>query len=238
MKKSNRKKTFSIVLPFYNEEDVVEEVVRSLILQCQKNELNVEFLLVNNGSSDKTGEIINRLRSEFSIIKSITIGENKGYGYGIRRGLSVCKAPYIGYMWGDGQIKPMYLVQVAKELISDSSLDICKVVRVKRYDGLKRSFVTKIYNSLFSILFLMNERDVNGTPKLFKRSSYEKINLVSNDWFLDAELLIKAKSKKLSIKEIPAIFTPRAGGSSNVSYLTIFEFLFNIFRYRLKSIKS
>ena len=83
----------------------------------------------------------------------------------------------------------------------------------------------------------MNERDVNGTPKLFKRSSYEKINLVSNDWFLDAELLIKAKSKKLSIKEIPAIFTPRAGGSSNVSYLTIFEFLFNIFRYRLKSIK-
>ena len=72
MKKSNRKKTFSIVLPFYNEEDVVEEVVRSLILQCQKNELNVEFVLVNNGSSDKTGEIINRLRSEFSIIKSIT----------------------------------------------------------------------------------------------------------------------------------------------------------------------
>ena len=237
MKKSKSKKTFSIVLPFYNEEDVVKKVVRSLIGQCQKNELSVEFVLVNNGSSDKTGEIINRLRREFKIIKSITIGKNKGYGYGIRRGLAVCESPYIGYMWGDGQIKPMYLVRVAKELIADSTLDICKVVRVKRYDGLKRNLVTKIYNALFSILFLMNERDVNGTPKLFKRSSYEKINLVSNDWFLDAELLIKAKSKKLSIKEIPAIFTPRAGGSSNVSYLTIFEFLFNIFRYRLKTSK-
>ncbi|MEK7580866.1 MAG: glycosyltransferase family 2 protein [Patescibacteria group bacterium] len=238
MKKSKSDKTFSIVLPFYNEEDVVEEVVRSLILQCQKNGLSVKFVLVNNGSSDKTGEIINRLKNEFEIIKTITIGKNKGYGYGIRRGLSICDSPYIGYMWGDGQIKPIYLVRVAKELTHDSSLDLCKVVRVKRYDGLKRNLVTKIYNSLFSILFLMNERDVNGTPKLFKRSSYEKISLVSNDWFLDAELLIKAKSKKLSIKEIPAIFTPRAGGSSNVSYLTIFEFLFNIFRYRLKSIKS
>ena len=235
--KPNGKKAFSIVLPFYNEEDVAENVVRSLILQCQKNELSVKFVLVNNGSSDKTGEIINRLKNEFGIIKTITIGKNKGYGYGIRRGLSACESFYIGYMWGDGQIKPIYLVRVAKELLSDSTLDLCKVVRVKRYDGLKRNLVTKIYNSLFSILFLMNERDVNGTPKLFKRSSYEKINLVSNDWFLDAELLIKAKSKKLSIKEIPAIFTPRAGGSSNVSYLTIFEFLFNIFRYRLKSIK-
>lgn len=237
MKKSKSNKTFSIVLPFYNEEDVVEEVVRSLILQCQKNGLSVELILVNNGSSDKTGEIISRLRNEFSVIKSITIGRNKGYGYGVRRGLAACKAPYIGYMWGDGQIKPVYLVRVAKELLRDSTLDICKAVRVKRYDGLTRSFITKIYNSLFSILFSMKMRDVNGTPKLFKKSSYEKIKLVSDDWFLDAELLIKAKDKKLSIKEIPAIFIPRAGGSSNVSYLTIFEFLFNIFIYRLKSIK-
>ena len=140
-------KTFSIVLPFYNEEDVVEEVVRSLILQCQKNGLSVKFVLVNNGSSDKTGEIINSLRNEFKIIKSVAIGKNKGYGYGIRRGLAVCESPYIGYMWGDGQIKPMYLVRVAKELIADSTLDICKVVRVKRYDGLKRNLVTKIYNA-------------------------------------------------------------------------------------------
>lgn len=237
MKRSKAKITFSIVLPFYNEEDVIEEVVRALILQSQKNGLRVKLILVNNGSSDKTGEIINRLRNEFRIIKSLTIGKNKGYGYGVRRGLAICDSPYIGYMWGDGQIKPLYLVRVAKELLADSTLDICKVVRVKRYDGLKRGLVTKIYNFLFSILFFTNERDVNGTPKLFKMSSYKKINLVSNDWFLDAELLIKAKSKKFSIKEVPAIFTPRTGGSSNVSYLTIFEFLLNIFKYRLKSIK-
>lgn len=236
MKKSKSNKTFSIVLPFYNEEDVVEEVVRSLILQCQKHGLSVEFILVNNGSSDKTGEIINHLRNEFRIIRSVTIGKNKGYGYGIRRGLAVCESPYIGYMWGDGQIKPIYLIRVAKELIADSNLDLCKVVRVKRYDGLKRNLVTKLYNSLFSILFLMKMRDVNGTPKLFKMSSYKKVNLVSNDWFLDAELLIKANNKKFSMKEIPAEFTPRGGGTSNVGYLTIFEFLFNIFRYRLKSI--
>lgn len=224
-------------MPFYNEEDVIEEVVRSLILQCQKNGLRVKLILVNNGSSDKTGEIINRLKGEFNIIKSVTIGKNKGYGYGIRRGLAVCDSSYIGYMWGDGQIKPIYLVRVAKELLSDSTLDICKVVRVKRYDGLKRNLITKMYNFLFSALYLTKVRDVNGTPKIFKRSLYEKINLVSNDWFLDAELLIKAKNMKLKVKEIPAIFTPRAGGSSNVGYLTIFEFLFNIFRYRLKSIK-
>lgn len=237
MRKSQNK-TFSIVLPFYNEEDVVEEVVRSLILQCQKNRLSVEFILVNNGSSDKTGEIINRLRKEFRIIKSITIGKNMGYGYGVRKGLELCHSPYIGYMWGDGQIKPMYLVRAAKELINNSTLDICKVVRIKRHDGLKRNLITKIYNLLFSILFLMKMRDVNGTPKLFKSSSYKKLKLLSNDWFLDAEVLIKAKRENLAIKEISAIFTPRAGGTSNVGYLTIFEFLFNILRFRLKSLKS
>lgn len=229
--------TFNVVLPFYNEEDVVEEVVKSLILQCHKNQLSVKFILVDNGSSDKTGEIIKLLRNKFRSVQSITIGKNKGYGYGIRRGLAVCKAPYIGYMWGDGQIKPVYLIRVAKGLIADPSLDICKVVRIKRHDGLKRNLVTKIYNFLFSVLFLIKTKDVNGTPKLFKKSVYKKINLVSNDWFLDAELLIKAKRNKFSIKEIPAIFTPRQGGTSNVGYLTVFEFLFNILKYRIMGIK-
>lgn len=237
MIKPQRKPTFSVVLPFYNEEDIVENVVRSLIFECEKNNLNVKLVLVNNGSFDKTGAIINHLKNEFSVIKSITIGKNKGYGYGIRKGLEVCKTPYIGYMWGDGQIKPLYLVRVAKKLIANPDLDICKIVRIKRYDGLKRFLVTKIYNFLFSSMFLIKMKDVNGTPKIFKRSIYEKINLKSNDWFLDAELLIKAKNKNLSIGEIPAIFTPRIGGTSNVSYLTIFEFLINILIYRLKNIK-
>lgn len=226
---------FSIVLPFYNEEECVNEVVRSLLTHTRRHQLPIKFILVNNGSKDATGKIIDQLVREFKEVTSLTVKQNKGYGYGIRRGLRACKTAYLGFMCGDGQTDVDDLIKVVKELQNDPHLDICKVTRTKRHDGWKRRFISFMYNHLFTLLFFFPVKDVNGTPKIFKRTAYLKLNLISNDWFIDAELMLKAKLDNMSIKEIPTQFHPRKTGSSFVNNATIFEFLRNLLVFRLKT---
>src|SRR3989344_8730841 len=128
---------FSIVLPFYNEQDWLEEVVQSLIDCIKKERLPVKLVLVNNGSHDQTGDIIHRLESKFKQVKSVRVIKNQGYGYGIRQGLKACNSAYLGYMCGDGQIKVEDVIKVIQTLQINPHIDICKVVRLKRYDGWK-----------------------------------------------------------------------------------------------------
>lgn len=229
-----KEKKFTIVLPFYNEQDIAKNVIRSLVREARRNNLAMKFVLVDNGSTDNTGKIIKDLVAKFSELKSITIRKNQGYGYGIRRGLAIAKGDYIGYMWGDGQILPKDLFRVAKILLKNLKLDICKATRIKRNDGTIRNIVSLFYNFLFSLIFSLKIRDINGTPKIFKRSSYNQLHLTSNDWFLDAELIIKAHKLNLKKEEIPIIFHTRKQGSSNVKFMTIFEFLKNLLIFRFK----
>jgi len=225
---------FSLVLPFYNEEACVEEVVRSLITLRHQNKLPIKFILVDNGSSDATGKIISGLIREFSQIEKVTVGRNRGYGYGIRQGLKKCKTKYIGFMCGDGQIDAKDVTGVIKRLQQNPELDLCKVKRVKRYDGLQRRLVSWLYNFLFRILFNVSVTDINGTPKLFKRKWNKQLILRSDDWFIDAELMLKAWHNKLIIEELPVSFYVRKTGFSNVRGATMLEFLVNMFKFKLK----
>lgn len=226
---------FSIVLPFYNEEECIEEVVRSLVGHCRKEKLPIRFVLVNNGSHDKTGKIIRRLEEEFTEVQGLTVKKNKGYGYGIRAGFKICDTPYLGFMCGDGQTDVNDVVKVVKALQKNPQLDMCKVKRVKRYDGRRRRMISFLYNRLFSLLFLFPLADVNATPKIFKRSYFRKLNLSSNDWFIDAELMLKGRRQNMTFREIPTKFYSRKTGSSQVRSTTVFEFLKNMFKFRIKN---
>lgn len=206
----------------------------SLIKSVRFHHLPIRFLLVNNGSTDKTGQILKRMQKKFNEVKIITISQNLGYGYGIRMGLAQCKTAYLGFMCGDGQTDPEDVVRVVKVLKSGPQFDAAKVVRKMRHDNLKRRAVSLIYNWIFSSLFLFPARDVNGTPKIFRREVYQKCQLVSNDWFIDAEFMLKIRLYGFHLKEIPTRFFERKAGISSVNLSTILEFIINIIIYRLK----
>ncbi len=224
---------FSLVIPFYNEEECAEEVVYELVICKRTYKLPLTFVLVNNGSKDRTGEIINKLAQKFPEIHAVTVFQNRGYGYGIRQGLKTCTTPYLGFMRGDGQTDPRDVAKVVRTLQENPQLDICKIVRIKRHDSLKRRVISFIYNLLFSFLFLLPMKDVNGNPKMFKRDAYKKLKLITDDWFIDAELILKAKLYDLTLKEIPTEYRKRRTGVSSINHLTMLEFLKNLFASRL-----
>lgn len=223
---------FSLVIPFYNEEENVRSVVDGLVNAFEEKLTDYELILVNNGSMDKTPQILEEMSErKRGKIKVVHVPVNQGYGWGIINGLSAAGGDFVGYMCGDGQIQPGDVVR-AFDCINSGKCDLAKVKRVARRDGLVRKVLSQGYNSLFFLLFNVRSLDVNGSPKILKRELLEVVSPVSKDWFIDAELMIKAKHLDLKVEEVPVEFLRRKAGRSHVKFATIWEFVKNMFGYR------
>lgn len=214
----------SIVLPAYNESENLPDVLWGLKKALNEANIKSEIIVVDNGSSDKTEEVLGLLKKEINELKTLRIEENIGYGNGIIKGIEIAQGPILGYMVADGQVKSEDLVNIYQKLKA-SNLDFCKGIRINRYDGLVRGVVSKIYNFLFQLMFFCSSKDVNAGPKVFTRNFYETIKPGSKNGFIDSEILIKAKYNNFSVGEVPAVSLGRKRGSSSVSILTAFEFL-------------
>ncbi len=222
---------FSIVIPLYNEEAVVGRSVEELLEALEGAFAGrYELILVVNGSTDRTGAICEGLAWEFSQLKMVRAPVNLGYGGGILTGLAHARGAYCGFTCGDRQVAPDALVQVMREMAT-GHYDLVKTYRVVRGDGLGRRIQSMAYNWLFQRLFRISCRDINAMPKLMRRQVYEQLALVSTDWFIDAEMMIKAERIGLRVKEVPVIYLRRRGGASAVRLSTVFEFLQNAQRF-------
>lgn len=226
----------SIVIPFYNEEENVENVISNLACTLENNSIDYEIIAVNNGSYDKTGSILNKLKSSRVVV--VEVEKNMGFGHGIIRGLEKSEGEYVGYMWGDNQISAETAVKVFKKLV-DEDLDLCKIKRSSRDYGLFRKIESAVYNRIFIRMFFGKmSNDINGSPKLMKRSLYKRLNVISQDWFIDTEIMAKCKYFGANVGEVDAIYERRMKGKSKVRLSVVFEFLRNIINFKSNFIKT
>ena len=224
----------SLVLPCYNEADVIRNTSIRLIKVFREMGVNLELILVDNGSLDETGEIIDRLIEEKLPITKVAVKINQGYGHGILQGLHVSRGKFVGFMCADGQVEANDVGKVYEIAANARHPQLAKVRRRFRMDGIQRKMVSIVYNVLVTILFSgLGSIDINGNPKILPHGYLDRMNLQSKDWFLDAEVMIKAKRLGLNIFEINVIAQMREGGKSNVNTSTIKEFALNLIKYRL-----
>jgi hypothetical protein len=114
--------------------------------------------------------------------------------------------------------------------------DVMKGRRISRGDGWYRRFVSWVYNAVFRMLFRTRGLwDINGKPKGLTRAAYEQLELSSDDWFIDAEIVLEARRSGLEVAEMPVAFRDLAGRDSFVRGGAIVEFLRNMARARIKS---
>jgi len=223
----------SLVVPCYNEEDGLRNMVYRLLETMHINQVPVEIVLVNNGSLDGTGAEIDALLQEGYPIRKVTVEVNQGYGYGVLRGLEGCRGEYVGFLCADDQVDAVDIARLCRMAMRSPSRRLYKVCRRFRMESMTRRIVSSIYNLLVNILFgNLHSFDLNGNPKLFPRASYEVMKLQSKDWFLDAEVMIKAMRLQLPVFELNVFSQMRAEGTSNVKTSTCLEFLKNLAYYR------
>ena len=223
----------SIAMPFYNEGRSVLRTVNDLVKELKKSNIDYEIILVNNGSKDDTDKYINMLTSKNKRLKKVLIKKNQGYGWGIIKGLNKCTGKYVGYIDGDGQIRPKDVVSCLKFLQKNKEFALCKGKRKEKHGTKQRKIVSYIFDILFTVLFLRYIKDINAKPKIMKKEILKKLDLQSKGWFIDAEILIKFIKYGLKIGEVYVEVLPRKEGKSAVKPSIIKEFLISLAKARL-----
>src|SRR5260370_21866370 len=155
-------------------------------------------------------------------------------GWDMRMGLNVARGEYIGVIDGDGQF-PVEAVIACLLKAEMENLYLTKTYRVRRDDGLYRRLISYVYNGLFKLLFGFQIHAVNSKPKIIRREKYELLDLESDDWFADAEIMIRAREAGLSIGEIPVHFALNETRGSFVQPRAILEFISNLIRIGVRS---
>lgn len=224
----------SLVIPCYNEEALIRNTAVRLVQSFGEKNVALELVLVDNGSQDGTEQIIDSLIAEGLPIVKKTLQVNQGYGNGILCGLQACAGQFVGYTHADEQVTAQDTVKMYEIVSEASTPQLAKVRRRFRMDGLVRKVVSVVYNLMTNVLFGgLGSTDINGSPKILSSTYLECMNLQSKDWFLDAEILIKAKRLGLTVFEMNVLAQMRGGGTSHVRPGTCWEFLLNLFKYRL-----
>lgn len=191
-------------------------------------------MLVGNyieGSDDETPQVVKKLAERSDNIRTVIRPKQGMMGWDMRMGLDAARGTYIGVIDGDGQFPPESIIACLLKCELED-LDLAKTYRVIRDDGLYRRLISAVYNGIFSLLFGFKVRDINSKPKIIRRDKYELLQLESDDWFADAEIIIRARELGLKIGETPVHFKSNDVRGSFVKPKAILEFSSNLLKYR------
>ena len=229
----------SVVVLAYRSATTITNFVDSLVESLEKENMLWEIVLVGNyfeGVGDKTPEVVRGISARDSRIKAVARIKKGMMGWDMKSGLQVATGRTLAVIDGDGQMPSSDVIRVY-QLMKKNGLDLAKTYRAKRNDSSYRRLISVGYNILFKLLFPgINAWDMNSKPKIMTREFYEKMNLESNGWFIDAEIMIFARRLQARIGEVQTVFLSMDSRPSFVKPFSILEFLGNLFWYRVKEI--
>jgi len=208
-------KMLSIIIPCYNEAQSLSNLFDTCRLACE-NRFDVEFVFVDNGSTDNSASVFEKLLSkkENNFARLITVPVNKGYGYGIIQGLFQAEGIVLAWTHADLQTDPTDVI-LSFDKYMDKLLKNNCIVKGERK---KRNWVDALFTmgmSLFaSILLSSRFSDINAQPKMFNRELLSKFDAAPTDFSLDLFLLYVARTNKIQINTYPVLFNKRNFGES------------------------
>ena len=219
----------SFVMPAYDEEGNIRAAIKSANEALDEPAQEYEIIVVNDGSKDATGKILDEIRVESQHLRVIHHPENRGYGAALRSGFLAAKYPLIFYTDSDNQFD----IKELKNLLPMSEkYHIVAGYRINRQDPTIRLFLSWGFNLLVRLIFHIPVRDVDCSFKLFHREIFDTIKIESNDFFVDTEILAKAMAQGCSITEIGVKHFPRRAGRTTVRPSDIPRTLRELFRIR------
>ena len=211
-------KSVSVLLPVYNEEEYVGNVVRKIANILQDRFEDFEIVVIESGSSDKTPEIVNDLEKEFPCVRVLHQEKREGMGSAVSLGTKNASKDY--YFLFDAD-EPFDFRDIFKAFEIIDSCDIVSAYRLDRNEGIKRHIYSLVFNWLVRTLFKLNLQDVNFSYKLYSSKVFDDIEIESKWGFHDAESLIKADRKGFVIKQIGIKYLNRELGESKFGGISI-----------------
>lgn len=210
--------SLSVVFPMHNEEAYVSRAVAAAraALTALGTE-DYEIIVVDDASTDRTGEIAGELARQDGRIRVLRNQRNLKLGGTLRAGFDAATKDLVLYTDADLPVDLGELPRAVR-VLEQQQADLLVGYRFHRTaEGLRRTVYAAGYNALIRLLFGLRVRDVNFAFKLIRRSLLERISLRSEGSFIDAELLLRARRMGAVVVQMGLDYFPRTQGVSKLS---------------------
>lgn len=204
--------TVSIVVPFFNEEEVAFRIVDELCEELSRLPGRTEAILVNDGSVDRTASALEAAARKWPCCRVLHLPKNAGQGAALLHGLKAARAPILGMMDGDGQNVPADLHAMLPLL---ASADLVNGVRADRHDSTLRHWMSRIANGVRGRFLHDGVTDAGCALKVFRRevmASFLPVHMLNP--FMPAF----AAAAGFRVVEIPVRHRHRQGGVSKYGF--------------------
>ncbi|MHA2495094.1 MAG: glycosyltransferase family 2 protein [Candidatus Hodarchaeales archaeon] len=207
----------SLILPAYNEEANIEQVVRDLHQTVADFPVSTEIIVVNDGSKDRTGELCDQLKEELPTMRVIH-QENQGKTFAFANGVRQAAGEMVVMLETDQQYNPEDMRGMVAAIAE--GYDVANGWRIGRSDRIHRTFLSSSYNFLVRHLFGTGIRDHNSGFKAFRKEAFlriieslQRLNLGGpHRYFLAAAIALDLK-----LTEVPVRHYARGGGQSYIN---------------------
>ncbi len=217
------------MMPAYNEEEILPIALDEAVTALNAQVSSWEIVIVDDGSTDRTPEILAEWVDREPRIRVVTNNPNRGYSQALIRGFHACDLDVIFYTDADAQFD---LMEISRLYPLIAEADMVAGYRVGRQDPWFRLVTSGVYNAIQGLVLGVRARDVNCAFKFFRRDFFERVNLSSDGFLIDAELYARADRAGLRWAQGPVTHRPRTEGETTVKVGTIQETLGQLFRLK------
>lgn len=206
MSNTNNEISLSVVIPAYNVDDSVLSVISNISKILNSNGLSYEIIVVNDGSTDNTWQILQNAKKENYNLILLSYKQNKGKGYAVRKGILESKGKHVMYIDGDLDINTQVIREYLNELSNYDILIASKNhLESKIQSAQSRQILSRIFNFIVRIFTGIKIKDTQAGLKVGKGEIFRQIfGIMSIDGFaFDVEFLAIAHILKAKIKEMP-----------------------------------
>ena len=230
-----KKIQYSLIIPCYNEAKNIPVLLKKIKpLFVNKS---IQVVMMNNGSTDDSDSVIDKLKPKVTNFKYVIVPKNKGYGYGIMQGLKAADGDIIGWTHADLQTNPADFLRA----ITFFDMDQHSFVKGKRFGRSFMDYFLTFGMSVFeTLLFKKRMFDINAQPTVFSKQFFKSLPTPPNDFALDLFFYFHAVQKGLTIHRFPVLFGKRFAGTStwNTGWLARYKFIKRTIEFSLKLKRS
>ena len=205
-------KSISVFFPAYNDGGTIASMVLSALLTLREIADDYEVIVIDDGSSDYTPQILDELASVYESVRVIHHEHNRGYGGALRTGFSIATKDLVFYTDGDAQYDARELKLLFPALVD--GVDMVNGYKISRSDPWYRTVIGRIYHWTVKLAFGLKLRDVDCDFRLMRREIFDRVHLESDSGVICAEMMKKIQDAGFIIAEVPVHHYHRAYGRS------------------------
>lgn len=205
--------SISAFFPAFNDAASLPELLARAFEALCKCTTDYEVIVVNDGSVDRTAEVLEELRRKYDpFLRVVTHEQNLGYGQALRSGFAAATKSLVFYTDGDGQYDPRELTKLLERMTPATGL--VNGYKLERSDPWHRVCIGNVYNAFARLMFGIRLRDIDCDFRLVRRELLDQLKLTSTSGTICVELVRKLELTDCEVVEVGVHHYPRLHGRS------------------------